>query len=145
MPRLFTRRVLRRFATDSDDLSDLTQEAWVNIFRALPQFRATCKLSCWLYRVVLNTGYTHVRRRRQARFAPMPQTLDIEDNTLTRVLVSTALEHLPPRMGSVLCLALDGDQHNEIASALSIHTGTSKSQLRKARLKLRVVLDCEKP
>jgi RNA polymerase sigma-70 factor (ECF subfamily) len=124
-PRVYA--VVRRIAADDDLAHDYAQEAWIRAIRALPSFRGDSRFSTWLHRIAVNSSLQAVRRAetRQKREAPMPETIAVA----------------PPRMRTVMILhVVEGYTHDEIGELLGTAPGTSKSQLFKARGKMRELL-----
>ncbi|NJD09437.1 MAG: sigma-70 family RNA polymerase sigma factor [Gemmatimonadetes bacterium] len=143
-PRVYA--VVRRLAGDDALAEDWAQEAWVRAFRALPRFRGESRFSTWLHRVAVNSAL-HGRRWRERRtgnevplpLAPEPYTAP--DQTVLRLSIEKALDGLPDGMRQIVVLHdVEGYTHEEIGLELGISAGTSKSQLFKARAKLRQVL-----
>jgi len=137
---------VRRLAGDDALAEDWAQEAWVRALRALSTFRGEARFSTWLHRIAVNSAL-HGRRaqlRHAAREDPLPPSLALApsgDRTLLRLQLERALERLPERMRHVLVLHdVEGYSHEEIGALLGIHPGTSKSQLFKARARMRELL-----
>jgi len=142
--RVFT--VIRRLAADDALAEDWAQEAWVRVFRALPTFRGESRFTTWLHRIALNSAL-HGRRWRERRVkheAPIPPSLPAQassENTALRLKLESAMERLPDRMRQVLVLHdIEGYTHEEIGEFLGVTAGTSKSQLFKARARMREML-----
>ena len=146
-PRVYA--VVRRIAGDDDLAHDCAQETWMRAIRALPTFRGEARLGTWLHRIAVNTALQTIRKEKSLaqREAPMPEDIavapDLGDPLLARKL-EAAMDQLPPGMREVLILHdVEGCTHAEIGEALSIAAGTSKSQLFKARARMRRLLgDC---
>lgn len=124
---------------------DLTQEAFVRAWQALPSFRFESAVSTWLHRLAVNTALMELRARRSR-----PQADDDEDalealstpDTAGRAVLGRDLERavatLPPRARAVLVLYdVEGWKHEEIAEELGMAVGSSKAQLHRARGLLR--------
>lgn len=124
---------------------DLTQEAFVRAWQALPAFRFESAVSTWLHRLAVNTALMELRARRSR-----PQADDDEDaleslslpDTAGRAVLGRDLERavasLPPRARAVLVLHdVEGWKHEEIAQELGMAVGSSKAQLHRARGLLR--------
>lgn len=148
-PRVFT--VVRRLAGDDALAEDWAQEAWVRAIRALPGFRGEARFSTWLHRIAVNSALHGMRwRKRRARDeVALPLTLpgqERSDGAILRITLEHALEKLPPGMRQILVLHdVEGYTHEEIGEALGITPGTSKSQLFKARARMRKVLRPARP
>ena len=139
--------VVRRFAGDDALAEDWAQEAWIRAIRALPDFRGDARFSTWMHRVAVNTALQGQRRRksRSGREQPMPASLPArgtkEPNVLLRMRLERALERLPDGMRRVLVLHdIEGYTHEEVGELLGVAAGTSKSQLHKARARMRELL-----
>jgi RNA polymerase sigma factor (sigma-70 family) len=125
---------------------DLTQEAFVRAWQALPGYRFESRFSTWLHRLAVNTALMELRSRRsrptddedEAAF----DTLGIADSaghgTALRTDLERAVATLPPRARAVLVLHdVEGWKHEEIATELGMAVGSSKAQLHRARGLLR--------
>jgi RNA polymerase sigma-70 factor (ECF subfamily) len=140
--------VVRRLVGHDPDLAaDIAQEVWIQIFRALPSFRGDAQFGTWAHRIAVNRTLNALRRTR--RMASVE--VDVEDDTATvepegeRALLAASIEEaaakLSPGARTVFLLHdVEGYTHEEIAAELGITAGGSKSQLFKARAKLRVLL-----
>ena len=137
--------ILRLVGHASARAEDLTQEAFVRAWQALPTFRFESAVSTWLHRLAVNTALMELRARRSR-----PQVDDEEDALESLSMPDTAgcavlgrdLERaaatLPPRARAVLVLHdVEGWKHEEIAAELGMAVGSSKAQLHRARGLLR--------
>lgn len=161
--RTYQRSVYRhcfRMLRNQADAEDLTQEVFLRVFRKLSTFRGESRFSTWLHRLTINTVLMQLRgqRRRPAiagslggspnaevETAVMPEVVRVFQASLTsmidRVTLDRALARLSPGYRKVLVLHdVQGFGHEEIARLLAITAGTSKSQLHKARHRLRLLL-----
>ena len=143
-PRVYA--IVKRLAADEGLAEDWAQEAWVRIFRALGTFRGDSRFTTWLHRIAVNSAL-HGRRWRERRVrheTPMLETLPTRpqsDQTVLRIKLEKAMEQLPERMRQVLVLHdVEGYTHEDIAEFLGVTAGTSKSQLFKARARMREIL-----
>jgi RNA polymerase sigma-70 factor (ECF subfamily) len=143
-PRVYA--IVKRLAADDGLAEDWAQEAWVRIFRALGSFRGEARFTTWLHRIAVNSAL-HGRRWRERRIrheAPMLESMPARarnDETLLRMKLERAMQQLPDRMRQVLVLHdIEGYTHEDIAEFLGVTTGTSKSQLFKARARMRELL-----
>jgi RNA polymerase sigma-70 factor, ECF subfamily len=138
--------VVRRLADDDALAEDWAQEAWVRAIRALPTFRGDAQFGTWLHRIAVNSALygRRGRERRTAREEPLPDTLPIRDpadQSLLRLRLERALAQLPEGMRRVLVLHdIEGYTHAEIGALLGVAPGTCKSQLFKARARMRALL-----
>lgn len=143
-PRVYA--VVRRIAGEDDVAEDYAQEAWIRIFRALPDFRGDSRFSTWVHRIAVNAALQGLRRSRtrDARRAPMPSTIPTQPARRDALLANRleqALDRVPEGMRRVLILHdVEGHTHEEIGELLGINPGTSKSQLFKARARMRAIL-----
>lgn len=143
-PRVYA--VVRRIAGDDDLAQDYAQEAWIRAIRALPTFRGDARFATWLHRIAVNSALQALRKAdtRKKREAPMPEAVPVAPrggDTLLGGLLERAMDRLPEGMRQVLILHdVEGYTHEEIGEALGVSTGTSKSQLFKARAKMRDLL-----
>jgi RNA polymerase sigma-70 factor, ECF subfamily len=140
--------VVRRLVGDLDVAADVAQEVWIQIFRALPSYRGDSQFGTWAHRIAVNRTLNALRRaKRRERFEA---ELDDDDGTAVehdgeRALLAATIEEaaarLSPGARTVFMLHdVEGYTHEEIAEALGITAGGSKSQLFKARAKLRRLL-----
>jgi RNA polymerase sigma-70 factor (ECF subfamily) len=139
--------VRRLVGSDPDLAADVAQEVWIQIFRALPSFRGDSRFGTWAHRIAVNRTLNALRRTR--RVASLE--VDVEDDTAAvepegeRALLAASIEEaaakLSPGARTVFLLHdVEGYTHEEIAAELGITAGGSKSQLFKARAKLRILL-----
>jgi RNA polymerase sigma-70 factor (ECF subfamily) len=139
--------VRRLVGHDADLAADIAQEVWIQIFRALPGFRGDAQFGTWAHRIAVNRTLNALRRTR--RLAALE--VDVEDDSASvepeaeRAMLAQSIEdaaaRLSPGARTVFLLHdVEGFTHEEIATQLGITAGGSKSQLFKARAKLRVLL-----
>jgi len=130
---------------------DLLQEIFLLAYRKLDGFRGESTLATWLYRLAMNHCLDHLRGR-QAQMGRVTDSLDDESaaepvagaplaGPLTRMELERAIGRLPAGCRAAFLLHdVEGFEHKEIARMLGVSEGTSKSQVHKARLKLRAML-----
>ena len=142
--RVYT--VIRRLAGDEHLTEDLCQEAWIRAFEKLHLFRGDAAFSTWLYRLATNVALNRLRRSSKRRpvesAAELPRVARAHDEVIvTRRVLTKAIDQLPPGYRKVLVLHdVEGWTHNDIAEALGCSPGTSKSQLHKARARMRKLI-----
>ena len=138
------RGMIARRVPDAALVEDLCQEAWLRAFRALPGFRGEAAFSTWLHSIVRNVLISWSRRKSVVHFHSGmvdESARSPADPTELRMDLQRALADLPDGMRQVLLLHdVEGWTHQEIADTLGVAEGTSKSQLFKARAKLRHAL-----
>ena len=141
-----------RMTANVSEAEDLAQEVFIQLFRKIGSFRGESAFTTWLHRLTVNQVLMHFRKRS----VKMEQTTE-EGETPVQVVVGTenpnqmpvvdrialdkAIGQLPPGYRTVFVLHdIEGHEHEEIARMLGCSVGTSKSQLHKARMKLRRLL-----
>ncbi len=134
------------------EAEDLTQEVFIQLHRKLGSFRGEAAFTTWLHRLTVNQVLMHFRKRSvrselTTEDGEMPESVDPETINpeqmpiVDRIGLETAIAQLPPGYRTVFVLHdVEGFEHEEIAKILGCSAGTSKSQLHKARLKLRRLL-----
>lgn len=139
--------VVRRLAGDPDLAEDIAQEVWIQIFRALPSWRGDAKFSTWVHRVAVNrtlNALRSTRRQLSVETAIEEDSASVEqdgERTMLAATIDDAARQLSPGARTVFLLHdVEGYTHEEIATELGITPGGSKSQLFKARAKLRRLL-----
>ena len=139
--RVYT--VIRRLVGDDHLAEDLAQEAWVRAFEKLHLFRGEAAFGTWLYRLATNVAFNRLRRSSKRdkveASADLPRVSKAQDDVVvTRRVLTNAMDQLPPGYRKVLVLHdIEGWTHDEIARSLECSPGTSKSQLHKARARMR--------
>lgn len=141
-----------RMTSSQTEAEDLTQEVFIQLFRKIGSFRGDSAFSTWLHRMTVNQVLMHFRRR-SVKNEKTSETGDMPEQTVTgsadpgkmqivdRIALRNAIAELPNGYRKVFLLHdVEGFEHEEVARALGISVGTSKSQLHKARLKLRGLL-----
>jgi RNA polymerase sigma-70 factor, ECF subfamily len=131
------------------DAEDLLQEIFLLAYRKLPDFRGDSAVGTWLYRLAMNRCLDHLKSR-HTRAGDKTNQLDeetmsgprlVSDSGINRLDLERAIARLPEGARAAFLLHdVEGFQHQEIATILGISEGTSKSQVHKARLRLRALL-----
>ena len=142
--------VVRRLVGGDRDLAaDVAQEVWIQIFRALPGYRGEAQFGTWIHRVAVNRTLNALRKTRRPGSIETPMEDDfvgplVEPEVERAMLAATiegAARQLSPGARVVFMMHdVEGFTHEEIARELGITPGGSKSQLFKARAKLRKLL-----
>ena len=145
-----------RMVSNVTEAEDLTQEAFMQLFRKISTFRGESAFSTWLHRLAVNVVLMHLRKRGldevsleqeaddDSQDSPKKEYGEEDLNligTVDRVTLDKAIGGLPPGYRTIFVLHdIEGYEHNEIADLIGCSIGNSKSQLHKARLKLRNLL-----
>jgi len=152
-PRVYS--LCLRMTNNTAEAEDLTQDAFLQVFRKLSTFRGDSALSTWLYRVAVNTVLMHFRKKGLRQIS-----LDESSNqdtrlvkreygsaderlagSVDRIALARAMQELPAGYRTIFLLhEIKGYEHQEIARILRCSVGNSKSQLHKAKLKMRELL-----
>jgi RNA polymerase sigma-70 factor (ECF subfamily) len=150
-----------RMLGNVSEAEDMTQEAFLHLFRKLSSFRGESAFSTWLHRLTVNLVLMHLRKK-GLTLVSLEETINPSDEdsprrdfgsrdsvlagSVDRVSLERAVALLPPGYRMVFVLHdVEGFEHNEIATMLDCSTGNSKSQLHKARLRLRELLRQSEP
>jgi RNA polymerase sigma-70 factor, ECF subfamily len=141
-----------RMLGNSTEAEDLTQDVFVQVFRKLGSFRGESAFTTWLHRLTVNQVLmhfrkNHVKKEQLTEDGEMPVGIMFDRNkynrspVLDRLALDEAIVQLPQGYRMVFVLHdVEGLEHNEIACLLGCSVGTSKSQLHRARMKMRFLL-----
>jgi RNA polymerase sigma-70 factor, ECF subfamily len=158
--RLHNRRVYSlclRMVGNTAEAEDLTQEAFLQLFRKIATFRGESAFSTWLHRLAVNVVLMKLRKKSGTETSLEEVTEPDEETggprrdfggpdltlsgSIDRLNLQRAVEQLPPGYKAVFVLHdMQGYEHNEIAKIMGCSIGNSKSQLHKARMRLRELL-----
>ena len=157
---LHSRRVYSlclRMVSNTAEAEDLTQEAFLQLFRKIGTFRGESAFSTWLHRLAVNVVLMRLRKK-TAIVSSLDEITEPDDESsgprrdfggpdlrltgsIDRMNLQRAIEQLPAGYKSVFVLHdMQGYEHNEIAEIMGCSIGNSKSQLHKARMRLRELL-----
>lgn len=146
-----------RIVHNKEDAEDLTQETFIHVMRGIHNFRGDANLSTWLFRVTKNTVFMHLRRKRlrfttfnevnEASRKAQRQNASQRDlstkghDSMSRIDLERAVDQLPRGYRTAFLLHdVEDYDHAEIAQITCRSIGTSKSELHKARRRLRLLL-----
>src|SRR5580658_3645318 len=148
--------VCLKMTKDVADAEDLTQEAFLQVFRSVNSFRGDSAFSTWLYRIAVNTVLMKLRRRKSQPLLSLDELVSSDSPSFKREVGKTdpsligagdrialrrAAEELSAGCRQIFDLhEVKGYEHHEIAQILQCSIGNSKSQLHKAKLKMREAL-----
>ena len=148
----------------AEDAMDISQEVFIKIWKALPNWRGECKFATWVYKVCINASLDFLRRapERTESLSGRPdddgdeRPLDIADDSVqasperrleqseTTMAVRRAIAKLPEDQRQIVILRdIDGYSYDEIADMLSLGIGTVKSRINRARTRLKSLLEVE--
>jgi RNA polymerase sigma-70 factor (ECF subfamily) len=146
-----------RMLGNTAEAEDMTQEAFLQLYRKIDTFRGESAFSTWLHRLAVNVVLMHLRRKVLPQVS-LEETVESDQpgegvkrepgaddpslvSSVDRVALEDAMQQLPPGYRMIFVLHdVEGFEHNEISEMLGCSIGNSKSQLHKARLRLRELL-----
>jgi RNA polymerase sigma-70 factor, ECF subfamily len=145
-----------RMTANTAEAEDLTQEAFLQLYRKIQTFRGESAFSTWLHRLSVNVVLMHLRKKSLPVVSLEETTQGGDEDTpkkdfgaedmalagsIDRLQLQRAVDDLPPGYRTIFVLHdVEGYEHNEIAALVGCSIGNSKSQLHKARMKLRDLL-----
>jgi RNA polymerase sigma-70 factor, ECF subfamily len=145
-----------RMTANTAEAEDLAQEAFLQLYRKIATFRGESAFSTWLHRLSVNVVLMHLRRKSLPVVSLEETTQGMDDDSprkdfgaddvalagsIDRLQLQRAVDSLPPGYRTIFVLHdIEGYEHNEIARIAGCSVGNSKSQLHKARMKLRDLL-----
>jgi RNA polymerase sigma-70 factor, ECF subfamily len=142
-----------RMAGSAQEAEDLLQDVFLHAYRKLGSFRGDSSLGTWLYRLGMNQCLDHLRGR-QVKMSQATDSIDAEGArepaapmpatpaAVSRIDLERAIGRLPDGARAAFLLHdVEGFEHHEVAKILGVSEGTSKSQVHKARMKLRAMLN----
>lgn len=146
-----------RMLKNTNEAEDLTQDVFIQLHRKIGSFRGDSAFTTWLHRLTVNQVLMHFRKRtvkfekttdegeppvQIVRGSESPRRMPVVD----KIAIENAIKELPNGYKNVFILHdIEGFEHEEVARILGCSVGTSKSQLHKARLKLRKLLKRKAP
>ncbi|MGI8670707.1 MAG: RNA polymerase sigma factor [Aridibacter sp.] len=146
-----------RMLKNTNEAEDLTQDVFIQLHRKIGSFRGDSAFTTWLHRLTVNQVLMHFRKRtvkfektteegetpvQIVRGSERPNKMPVVD----KIALENAIKQLPNGYRNVFVLHdIEGFEHEEVARILGCSVGTSKSQLHKARLKLRKLLKRKAP
>ena len=146
--------ICMRYSDDPDEAKDVLQNGFIKVFKGIENYKGDGSFEGWIKRIVINTAIDNYRRK---KVKPVITDSDLTDkigkttaeeeesdsiyNQVPVSVITKSVQRLSPAYRTVFNLyVMEGHNHNEIAEMLNISVGTSKSNLSKARLNLRKML-----
>jgi RNA polymerase sigma-70 factor (ECF subfamily) len=149
----FAMGICLRYANDRDEASGVMNQGFFKVFKNIGSFDTSRPFKAWLGRIMMNASIDHYRSNLKMAYtddldkAEHLSDGELPDRNLNYNDLLAMVQQLPPAYRTVFNLfAVEGYSHEEIAEMLNINTGTSKSNLHKARLKLKkMILEADVP
>lgn len=136
-----------RYATDEDEAYDILHEGFIKVFRHISKYQVGTSLKAWIKRIMINTAIDYYRKRSRRRVEDIDGARGVSSadpdvvSQLSADEIIGSLQKLSPAYRSVFNLyVIEGYSHKEVAEMLNISESTSRSNLVKARHKLRTIL-----
>jgi len=138
-----------RYTNSLQDAEEVANDGFLKMLKYINNYKSNIPFKFWVRRIIINTGIDHYRKRKKATLAnhyePVTSTLNLVEDIFEEEYLVGLLRKLSPQYRMVFVLhAIEGFSHEEIAQKLKISRGTSKSNLSKARAKLKSFMSTEK-
>lgn len=144
--------VCMRYTNNREEARDILHEGFIKVYRNLSRYKPSHSLESWIRRIMINTAIDHYRKnkkyRNQVDLDYAAHKIEVSNHTpinqLSAQEIMKLVQQLPPAYRTVFNLyVVEGYNHREIGNKLGISEGTSKSNLSKARAKLRKLVSSE--
>jgi len=139
--------VCLRYANDEEEALDILHEGFIKVFRHIKKYQPGTSLTAWVRRIMVNTSIDYYRKNMRRRTEDIEQAYDLSSTDADAISqcsereILAAIQELTPAYRAVYNLyIIEGYSHREIADMLDITESTSRSNLVKARLKLKEML-----
>ena len=136
-----------RYANDHDEALDILHDGFIKVFRYIGKYEIGTSLTSWIKRIMINTAIDHYRKKSRKRTEDLETAYEVRSDSPSVVSemsareILTALQFLTPAYRTVFNLyVIEGFSHKEVAAKMRISESTSRSNLVKARLKLKEIL-----
>ncbi len=136
-----------RYANNSDDAMDILHDGYIKIFRHISRYQPGTSLIAWMRRIMVNTAIDYYRKKTRRRTEDLDSAQGVQSNdpgvlsNMATDEILQCIQALSPAYRSVFNLyVIEGYSHKEVADILNITESTSRSNLVKARIKLRELL-----
>ncbi len=142
--------VCLRYANNEHDALDILHESFIKIFQHIDRYQIGTSLLSWMRRIIVNTAIDFYRKRMRRRTEELAQAAHISQEEIDAIShcseqeILLAVQQLSPTYRTIFNLfVVEGYSHKEIADLLDITESTSRSNLVKARMKLKALLTRE--
>lgn len=142
--------VTLRYAVDEEEALDILHEGFIKVFRHISKYTVGTSLNAWIRRIMVNTSIDYYRKKSRRRTENIDDARSISNtdpdvvSQMSAQEIISALQQLSPAYRAVFNLyVIEGYSHKEVAAQLDITESTSRSNLVKARTKLRTILVAE--
>ncbi len=139
--------VCLRYANNREDALDILHDGFIKIFRNMSKYKAGTSLNSWMKRILINTAIDFYRKRKRRRTEDLDTAYSVQSNDpdaisqISAKEILDALQLLTPAYRMVFNLyVIEGFSHKEVGQQLNITESTSRSNLVKARTKLKAIL-----
>ena len=139
--------VCLRYSNNSEDALDILHDGFMKVFKNIRKYQPGTSLAAWIHRIMVNTSIDFYRKNLRRRTEDIEQAYDIKEQSADAISkcgekeILKAVQHLSPAYRTVFNLyVVEGYSHKEVADKLDITESTSRSNLVKARLKLKTLL-----
>jgi RNA polymerase sigma factor (sigma-70 family) len=139
--------VCLRYANDEEEALDIMHEGFIKVFKHISKYQPGTSLSAWIRRIMVNTSIDYYRKNMRRRTEDIEQAYDLSATDADAISqcseqeILAAIQELTPAYRTVFNLyVIEGYSHREIADLMDITESTSRSNLVKARLKLKETL-----
>jgi len=139
--------VCLRYANDEEEALDIMHEGFIKVFKHISKYQPGTSLSAWIRRIMVNTSIDYYRKNMRRRTEDIEQAYDLSATEADAISqcseqeILAAIQELTPAYRTVFNLyVIEGYSHREIADLMDITESTSRSNLVKARLKLKETL-----
>ena len=139
--------VCMRYANDENDAMDILHEGFIKVFKNIRKYQPGTSLTAWIHRIMVNTSIDYYRKAVRRRTEDIEQAYDLSTTDADAISqcseqeILQAIQELSPAYRTVFNLyVIEGYSHREVAEKLDITESTSRSNLVKARTKLKEIL-----
>lgn len=136
-----------RYAIDKEEALDILHEGFIKVFRYIGRYQSGTNLKAWVKRIIVNTAIDNYRKNSKLRTSDLEQAYDVcslDADAISQITaddIMDAIQELPDQYRTIFNLfIIDGYSHQEIGEKLGINESTSRSNLAKARKKLKTII-----